>query len=113
MKPLADMIAPDVAIITVVAAAHTLQLGGLAGVAREKSLLPRGLAPGGVAIFPKSCTKFDAFQNLFVDQLVLERSAAPRAGNVPRHSIDYNVARVLRKRCFQSATARMPRGFSA
>lgn len=92
MKPLADMIAPDIAIITVVAPAHTQQLGGLAGVAREKSLLPRGLAPGGVALFPKSCLRFDAFQNLFVDQLVLERCAAPRPGSAPRHAIDYAVS---------------------
>ncbi len=91
MKPLADMIAPDIAIITVVAAAHTLQLGGLEGVAREKSVLPRGVANGGVAIFPKSCTQFSAFQDLFVDQLVLERSTVLRPATLPQHTIHYNI----------------------
>lgn len=91
MKPLADLIAPDIAIITVVAPAHTLQLGGLEGVAREKSILPRGVAPGGVAIFPKSCTQFAAFQDLFVDQLVLERSTVLRPAPTPGHTIHYNI----------------------
>ena len=91
MKPLADMIAPDLAIITVVASAHTLQLGGLEGVAHEKSVLPRGVAAGGVAIFPKSCTQFEAFQDLFVDQLVLERSAVLRPAPTPKHTIHYNL----------------------
>ena len=91
MKPLADMIAPDLAIITVIAAAHTLQLGGLEGVAREKSILPRAVAAGGAAIFPKSCTQFAAFQDLFVDQLVLERSTVLRPATLPKHTIHYNV----------------------
>jgi UDP-N-acetylmuramoyl-tripeptide--D-alanyl-D-alanine ligase len=91
MTRLAEMIAPDLAIITTIAAAHTQQLGGLDGVAREKSGLVRGLAAGGVAIFPKTCTQYPAFQDLFVDQLVLERSTVLRQATLPKHTIHYNI----------------------
>ena len=91
MKPLADMIEPDVALITVVAPAHTEALGGLEGVAREKALLPRAVRPRGLAIFPKSCTQFAAFRDLFVNQLVLERSAVLRPATLPQHTIHFNV----------------------
>ena len=91
MAPLAKMIAPEVAIITTIAAAHTQALGGLDGVAREKSGLVRGVAAGGVAVFPKGCTQFPAFQDLFVDQLVLERSTVLRPATLPAHTIHYNV----------------------
>jgi UDP-N-acetylmuramoyl-tripeptide--D-alanyl-D-alanine ligase len=51
MAPLAAMIEPDVAIITLVAAAHTEALGGLEGVAREKALLPAAVRADGLALF--------------------------------------------------------------
>jgi UDP-N-acetylmuramoyl-tripeptide--D-alanyl-D-alanine ligase len=91
MKPLADMIEPDVALITLVAPAHTEALGGLEQVAAEKALLPRAVRPRGLAIFPKSCTQFAAFRDLFVNQLVLERSAVLRPATLPQHTIHFNV----------------------
>jgi len=91
MQPLAEMISPDVAIITLVAPAHTLALGGLDGVAHEKSLLPRAVRPDGVALFPKACTHFTAFQDMFVNQLVLERSPVLRPATTPQHTIHFNV----------------------
>ncbi len=91
MKPLAHMIDPDVAIITLVAAAHTAELGGLEGVAREKAVLPAAIRPQGMAIFPKQCTQFAAFRDMFVNQLVLERSAVLRPATGPRHTIHFNV----------------------
>lgn len=91
MAPLAEMIQPEIALITMVGPAHTLALGGLEGVAREKSGLTRTLTAGGVAVFPKSCTQFDAFRDLFVDQLVLERSSVLRPATLPQHTIHYNV----------------------
>ncbi len=91
MKPLADMIEPDVALITLVAAAHTQELGGLEGVAREKAVLPATIRPKGVAIFPKQCTQFAAFRDMFVNQLVLERSSVLRPATQPRHTIHFNV----------------------
>ncbi len=91
MKPLADMIEPDVAIITLIAAAHTEELGGLEGVAREKAVLPAAVRPAGVAIFPKSCTHFAPFSDMFVNQLVLERSDVLRPATKPTHTIHFNV----------------------
>lgn len=91
MSPLARMIEPDVALITLVAAAHTAELGGLEGVAREKAVLPAAIRPKGVAVFPKSCTQFAAFRDMFVNQLVLERSAVLRPATQPRHTIQFNV----------------------
>ena len=91
MKVLAGMIEPEVALITLVAAAHTEELGGLDGVAREKAVLPASVRPNGVAIFPQQCAQFAAFQDMFVNQLVLERSAVLRPATAPRHTIHFNV----------------------
>ncbi len=91
MQTLARMIEPDVAIITLVAAAHTEELGGLEGVAREKAVLPAAVRPTGVAVFPHSCTQFAAFHDMFVNQLVLERSPVLRPAAQPRHTIHFNV----------------------
>jgi UDP-N-acetylmuramoyl-tripeptide--D-alanyl-D-alanine ligase len=62
MAPLAAMIEPDVALNTLVAAAHTAELGGLEGVAREKAVLPAAVRPAGVAIFPQQSAEFAAFR---------------------------------------------------
>jgi UDP-N-acetylmuramoyl-tripeptide--D-alanyl-D-alanine ligase len=64
MGPLAAMIAPDIAIITLVAAAHLGELGDLAGVAREKALLAAAVRSGGVALFPAACAAWPAFREL-------------------------------------------------
>lgn len=62
MAPLAAMIEPDVAIITLVAAAHTEALGGLEGVAREKAILPAAVRPDGLALFPASAADYAPFR---------------------------------------------------
>ncbi|MDB6168913.1 MAG: UDP-N-acetylmuramoylalanyl-D-glutamyl-2,6-diaminopimelate--D-alanyl-D-alanyl ligase [Verrucomicrobia bacterium] len=95
MKLLAAMIEPDVALITTVAAAHTEELGGLDGVAREKAVLAASVRPAGVAIFPKACTQFAAFRDMFVNQLVLEPSAALRPATSAQHTIHFNVLQQL------------------
>ena len=75
MPPLADMIRPDIAIITLVAPAHTEALGGLEGVAREKALLPAATRTGGLAVFPHSALAHAAFRELAGNRLVVERAA--------------------------------------
>jgi UDP-N-acetylmuramoyl-tripeptide--D-alanyl-D-alanine ligase len=86
MAPLAAMIAPDVAIITLVAPAHLGGLGDLAGVAREKAILPAAVRAGGLALFPASCAAWPAFRALAGAILVVGRAAElaalppPRAG---------------------------------
>jgi len=78
MAPLAAMIEPDVAIITLVAPAHLEALGGLEGVAREKARLPAAVRAGGVAIFPASCAAFTAFRELRTRTLIVGPSASGR-----------------------------------
>ena len=78
MAPLAAMIEPDIAIITLVAPAHTEELGGLGGVAAEKAVLPAAVRPTGVAIFSRACADFPAFRELSVRQMVIEAADVVR-----------------------------------
>jgi UDP-N-acetylmuramoyl-tripeptide--D-alanyl-D-alanine ligase len=82
MELLASMIEPDYGIVTIVAAAHTQELGGLAGVAREKATMLHHVRPGGLGVFPKQCWEFAAFQDLPQQSVVLvpegETASAPR-----------------------------------
>ena len=52
IEPLARMAAPEVALITSVAAAHIGHLGSLEAIADEKASLLRGRLPGGIAVLP-------------------------------------------------------------
>lgn len=91
MTRLAAMIEPDVAIITLVAAAHTEQLGGIEGVAREKALLPAALRPGGVAIVPRSAQEQEAFRTLGVRTMVVERAGAALPTAQPADQVFFTV----------------------
>jgi len=64
MAPLAEMIEPDHAIVTLVAPAHLEKLGTIQGVAWEKAVLPAAVRSGGRQVFPASCLAFEAFQGL-------------------------------------------------
>jgi UDP-N-acetylmuramoyl-tripeptide--D-alanyl-D-alanine ligase len=92
MKSLADMIEPDVAIITLVAPAHTQDLGGIEGVAREKAVLPAAVRPTGVAIFPKQTAEFPAFRELGVRTLVVERAEVVRPAQPPHDKVFFAVS---------------------
>ena len=83
MQPLAGMIEPDIAIITLVAPAHTHELGGIEGVAREKAVLPAAVRKGGVAILPKAVAELAAFRALGVRTLVVERAEVVLPDVVP------------------------------
>ena len=91
MAPLAAMIEPDLAIITLVAPAHTEELGGLAGVAREKAMLPAATRADGVAIFPESAAEFSAFRELTGRTLVVERVEVLRSGEPAKNRIRFCV----------------------
>lgn len=92
MKPLADMIEPDVSLITLVAPAHTQELGGIEGVAREKAMLPAATRAAGVAIFPRSVAEFGAFRELNVPKLVVERAEVVRPAEPPRDKVFFAVS---------------------
>lgn len=64
MAPLAAMIEPDLAIVTLIAAAHLEALGTLDGVAREKARLPAGARPDALKLFPASCLAYAPFREL-------------------------------------------------
>ena len=91
MVPLAAMIEPDVALITLVAPAHTAELGGIGGVAIEKAVLPAAVRPAGVAIFPRQCAEFAAFRELDVRQMVIERAEVIRPAEPPKDKVYFSV----------------------
>lgn len=89
MAPLAEMIAPDHAIVTLVAPAHLENLGSIAGVATEKAALPAAVRAGGWQVFPASCAAhapFAALPNALV--LVPENEGMTR---VPGRRVRFNV----------------------
>ncbi len=91
MAPLAAMIEPDLTLNTLVAAAHTAELGGLEGVAREKAVLPAAVRPAGVAIFPQQSAEFAAFRALGVRKLVIERAEVVRPEEPPPDRVYFAV----------------------
>ncbi|MDX2237416.1 MAG: UDP-N-acetylmuramoyl-tripeptide--D-alanyl-D-alanine ligase [Hyphomonadaceae bacterium] len=52
IRPLADMVAPDIAVVTWIAPAHIENLGSLEAIAEEKGDLYTGLGPAGAALVP-------------------------------------------------------------
>lgn len=88
MAQLAAMIEPDVAIITLVAHAHTEALGGIEGVAREKARLPAAVRAGGVAIFPRQAAEFAPFRALG-GRCVIVGSGGAGAGEIVGFSVEH------------------------
>jgi len=77
MRLLAGMIAPDIALVTLVGPAHLAGLGGLDSVAREKAVLAASVGPGGTCVFPSSCEAHAAFRELArPGLLVVERAGS-------------------------------------
>ena len=91
MKQLADMIEPDLAIITLVAPAHLEDLGDVEGVAREKAALPAAVRTAGVAVFPRRCEQFGAFRDLTVRRLVVEAADVVRPATPPKDRVFFAV----------------------
>jgi UDP-N-acetylmuramoyl-tripeptide--D-alanyl-D-alanine ligase len=91
MKPLAEMIEPDVSIITLIAPAHTEELGGIEGVAREKALLPAATRASGVAIFSRATAEFAAFRDIGVRTMVVERAEVVRPAEPPKDKVYFTV----------------------
>lgn len=84
MAVLADMIEPDLVITTLVAPAHLQELGGLEGVAKEKSRLSSGMKAAGMAVFPRQCADFGAFRDLSVQRMILEPADVVRPAEPPK-----------------------------
>lgn len=90
MQPLASMIEPDIAIITLVAPAHLESLGSVEAVAREKALLPAAAA--GVAIFSRSCLEYSAFRNLDVRTMVVEPADVIRPSETSEEKVYFAIS---------------------
>jgi UDP-N-acetylmuramoyl-tripeptide--D-alanyl-D-alanine ligase len=97
MGPLAAMIEPDMALVTLVGPAHLQDLGGLDGVAHEKACLVKAVRPGGAFIFPASCEAYSAFKVAReAESLVVERAdrldnREPQQGRV-RFAVSHSAA---------------------
>ena len=77
MDRLAAMIEPDIAVITLVGPAHLQELGGLEGVAREKSRLPAAVRAGGLMVFPEEVAAWPAFAALPGRRIVVAAGGEP------------------------------------
>jgi UDP-N-acetylmuramoyl-tripeptide--D-alanyl-D-alanine ligase len=73
IAPLAKLVAPQITIVTTVAAVHLEFFDSVAGIADEKASIAAGLTPGGTAILPAD--------NEYFDRLVA-RSKAHGAANI-------------------------------
>jgi UDP-N-acetylmuramoyl-tripeptide--D-alanyl-D-alanine ligase len=101
MRPLAEMIEPDVALITLIAPAHTADLGGLDGVAKEKAQLPAATRTAGVAVFSHETAQYAAFRELGVHTMILERADVLRPTEPPKNTVYFT----LTQRADQSAVS--------
>lgn len=91
MEVLAGMIEPDFAIITLVAPAHLEELGGIEGVAAAKAALPAAVHTGGSALFPVSCSAYEAFRALKVQTWRLGRADVPSDPSLPSANTFYSL----------------------
>lgn len=91
MRPLAGMIEPDLAIITLIAPAHLQGLGDVECVAREKAALPAAVRAAGIAVFPRPCLQFDAFRDLSVRSLTVEPAEVVRPAEPPKDKVYFAV----------------------
>ncbi len=92
MALLTEIIAPDVVVITLVAPAHTEELGGLEGVAAEKALLAKRVPVGGIAFFPQQCAEFAAFRELKVRRKVVTRTELTQPAELRSDQISFAVS---------------------
>lgn len=91
MTPLAEMIEPDLAIITLVAPAHVAALGSIEGVAKEKAVLPAAVRAGGVSLFPWQCATFPAFEALAGKRIIVERADVIRPEKPPEDRVYFTL----------------------
>ena len=92
MHPLAGMIEPDLALVTLVAPAHLQELGDVEGVAREKARLPAAVRPAGVALFPRQCLQFAAFRDLTVHRMIVEPAEVVLPSDPPKDRIFFAIS---------------------
>ncbi len=98
MQELADMIEPDIAVITNVAPAHMEKFGEISNIAKEKSLLAKGVAKDGWVVMHSNLLSWKAFEELECKKAIVAPSDAPeiRADLVFRYAVkeEANIAKI-------------------
>lgn len=89
MDILADMLRPDIGVVTLVAEAHLERLGSLDGVAREKVKLLKSVPPEGLAIFPAGCLQYEVFNSLDCPSWVVTRDPELNLESVQQTRVPY------------------------
>ncbi|MDF9826001.1 UDP-N-acetylmuramoyl-tripeptide--D-alanyl-D-alanine ligase [Ereboglobus sp. PH5-10] len=110
METLATIIAPDHAIITMIAPAHTEHLGNLETTAREKAVLLQHVRANGARIFPPACLKYPTFTALPSPAPIsalqpFSLSAFPSSGMQQNTALAITLAKRLGVSDFQIQTA--------
>ena len=77
MRELAEMIEPDIAIVTNVGLAHLERFKDVASVAREKAVLPAHVAENGWCVMHQNLLSWKAFDELTCKKAVLASADAP------------------------------------
>ena len=89
MKELAEIISPDIAIITNVGLAHLEKFGEISNVAKEKAILPAHVSNGGWCLMHSNLLSWKSFEELKCRKAVVVKSDAPdvKADLVFRYSL--------------------------
>lgn len=77
MKELAEIISPDIAIITNVGLAHLERFGEIANVAKEKAVLPAHAANGGWCLMHSNLLSWKSFEELKCRKAVVAKADSP------------------------------------
>ena len=89
MKELAEIISPDIAIITNVGLAHLEKFGEISNVAKEKAILSAHVSNGGWCLMHSNLLSWKSFEELKCRKAVVVKSDAPdvKADLVFRYSL--------------------------
>lgn len=77
MQELAEMISPDVAIITNVGLAHMERFGEISNVAKEKAVLPANVCEGGWCIMHSNLLSWKSFEELKCKKAIVAKAESP------------------------------------
>lgn len=91
MARLAQILSPDISIITMIGHAHLEKLGTLENVAREKSQLGVHTRDKGKVLFPSSCCEYDSFSKFKGRGLVLMPEGEDMLCQNPEEVIPYEI----------------------
>ena len=97
MRELADMIEPDIAIVTNVGLTHLERFKEVSAVAKEKAVLPARVSENGWCVVHQNLLSWKAFDELPCKKAVLASADAPecKADLVFRYSLDNSAPEIV------------------